>query len=282
MGGETHDDDAPECAVGVPIAATVEAMATGGLSGGRRQRCHAAEVRERTLRAKSFRIVAGSHEHGSGDVGTNTLERAERRCRRQHQPIQVTVQHRHLGGEHLMALRQALEGQLDRGCNGGDRTRTQARCRVDQAVMRERAHLLTQLCRRGDDQRLHLLERVGAHLHRRAPRDPERADHADVVGVDLGKPSGFAREHRPSRSLSINGVRLAARVPGLAVGAAHLNDRAAGSDEKPGQASAVRAGAFDAEARVAAKAVCPLQQAAVPRRRGRDGRGVRVAGRGRS
>src|SRR5665213_2620989 len=69
MGGETHDDDAPECAIGVPIAAMVEAMAAGGLSGGRRQWCHTAEIRERTLRAKSLRIVAGSHEHGSGDVG---------------------------------------------------------------------------------------------------------------------------------------------------------------------------------------------------------------------
>jgi len=28
MGGETHDDDAPECAVGVTIAAAVEPMTT--------------------------------------------------------------------------------------------------------------------------------------------------------------------------------------------------------------------------------------------------------------
>jgi hypothetical protein len=75
----------------------------------------------------------------------------------------------------------------------------------------------------------------------------------------------------PDLSLSINGVRLAARVAGLTVGAAHLNDRAASSDQEPGQASAVRAGAFGAEARVAAETASPLQQPAVPRRYGRDG-----------
>ena len=72
-------------------------------------------------------------------------------------------------------------GQLDR-CSYGvvTVTRTQARCGVNQTVVRERAQLFTQLSRGGDDQRLHLLERLGAHLHRRAPRDTERTDHADV------------------------------------------------------------------------------------------------------
>ncbi len=49
MGGESHDDDTPERAVGGAIAATVEPMATGGLSGQRRQRCHTTEIRERTF-----------------------------------------------------------------------------------------------------------------------------------------------------------------------------------------------------------------------------------------
>jgi hypothetical protein len=49
MGDETHDDDSPKRAIGVPIAAMVESMATAGLAGGRRQWCHAAEVREGTL-----------------------------------------------------------------------------------------------------------------------------------------------------------------------------------------------------------------------------------------
>ena len=42
-------------------------------------------------------------------------------------------------------------------------------------------------------------------------------DHADVIGVHLGKPGGFAGEHSPSSGLSINGIRLAACVPGLAI-----------------------------------------------------------------
>ena len=49
MGGETHDDDSPECAVGVTVTATVEAMTTAGLSRGRRQRRHPAGTGERTL-----------------------------------------------------------------------------------------------------------------------------------------------------------------------------------------------------------------------------------------
>ena len=49
VSGETHDDDAPECAIGVSIAAIVEAMATGSLSGGRRQWCDTAEIGEGTL-----------------------------------------------------------------------------------------------------------------------------------------------------------------------------------------------------------------------------------------
>ena len=32
IGGETHDDDAPEGAVGMTVAATVEPVATGGLA----------------------------------------------------------------------------------------------------------------------------------------------------------------------------------------------------------------------------------------------------------
>jgi hypothetical protein len=39
----------------------------------------------------------------------------------------------------------------------------------------------------------------------------------------------------------------------------------------PCEARAVRSGALDAEARVAAEAVGPLEQPAIPRRRGRDG-----------
>ena len=49
IGGETHDDDTPERAVGMPVAATVEPVATAGLARGRWQRCHTAEIRERTL-----------------------------------------------------------------------------------------------------------------------------------------------------------------------------------------------------------------------------------------
>jgi hypothetical protein len=53
------------------------------------------------------------------------------------------VQGRQFGAEPLVALRQALEGQLHCGHGGDHRTRTQARCGVDRAVARERAHLLT-------------------------------------------------------------------------------------------------------------------------------------------
>src|SRR5450631_3071017 len=54
VSGETHDDDSPECAICVPIAATVEPKATARLSGGRRQRCRPVGVRERSLSLPRF------------------------------------------------------------------------------------------------------------------------------------------------------------------------------------------------------------------------------------
>ena len=79
-------------------------------------------------------MVACSHQHGTGDIGTNTLQRAACRCSCSHEAIQVTVQGRHFGREELVALRQAPERQLHCGHRGGHRAGAQARCSVDEAI----------------------------------------------------------------------------------------------------------------------------------------------------
>jgi hypothetical protein len=87
-----------------------------------------------------------------------------------------------------------------------------------------------------------------------------------TLASPMASPESTAR----AAASASTGSRLAAGVAGLAIGAVHLNDGAAGRDQKAGKAGTIRSGAFDAEAWVAAQAAGPLQQPAVPGRRGRD------------
>src|ERR1039458_7583731 len=67
--GDADHDDAPQRAVGLAVAATVESMACH-LARGCLDRRHAAEMGPGRLRAQSLGIVAGSDEEGGSGIGS--------------------------------------------------------------------------------------------------------------------------------------------------------------------------------------------------------------------
>jgi hypothetical protein len=67
------DDDVPECRVGLPVAAAVEAVPLS-FAGAGIDRGDTAEVRERGFAAESFGVVAGGDQQCGGDVGADPAD----------------------------------------------------------------------------------------------------------------------------------------------------------------------------------------------------------------
>jgi hypothetical protein len=73
------------------------------------------------------------------------------------------------------------------------------------------------------------------------------ADHLDLSVCRLGRRVGLARQNGTGGGLGIDRVALAALSPELAIGSIDLDDAATLRDQRPAQACAIGAGAFDAE-----------------------------------
>lgn len=74
--GDPHHDDAPQCAVGLAVTATVETMSCDPARG-RLDGRHAAEMGPGRLRPQPIGVVAGSDEQGGGRVRSDASQRQQ-------------------------------------------------------------------------------------------------------------------------------------------------------------------------------------------------------------
>ena len=86
---------------------------------------------------------------------------------------QLDVELVELSGEEPVALGEAAEGKLGGRCRGGDRSRTEPGGEGDEGVVAEVAEALAKVGGSGEDQGVHLVGDLGAHLHRGASGDPK-------------------------------------------------------------------------------------------------------------
>jgi hypothetical protein len=125
----------------------------------------------------------------------------------------------------------------------------------------------------GDDQRMQLVERLGAGLVRGPMHDLQGAQRFHRSVVRLGLHLGLAADHGSGRGDRIDGVGLAVRSADLPVGAVDLDHANALVGQMPGQAGSVGAGALDPDDREVAERRQEPQQPPIAGR----GRGERAA-----
>ena len=148
----------------------------------------------------------------------------------------------------------------------------QAGAGVDEGAAAVAAELVFERLGGGDEQVVDLVVRAGAGLGRRAARHGEHADRLDGAVSGFGHSCGVAGEHSTRRGLGVGGVGLAAPAARLAVRAVHLPHAHTRRGEVAGEAGAVAAGAFDADAAQLAQRRQPGGQFAVTGARRRERR----------
>jgi hypothetical protein len=95
-------------------------------------------------------------------------------------------------------------------------------------------------------------------------------DRLDLAITSPGRSRGAARQGRPRGADRIQRIGLARPPPVLPVRPVHLDDPDPGAGDVPGQASAIAAGALDADQTHRAEPAQPGQQPRIPRRRRRE------------
>ena len=117
----------------------------------------------------------------------------------------------------------------------------------EQAVIGEVVKGFSQYGRGVHDDLLQRVHRHGARLHRGIPRDLELAHHLDGAVRSLGNGRRLTRQHGPRGDLGIDGVGLARGASRAPVAPIHVHDPMPRSAQRPCQAGAIAAGAFDAK-----------------------------------
>ena len=272
VAAQADHGDAPEGLVGVAVAAAVEAVADG-LPGGGCDGAGAAEGGEAGVAGEALGVVAGGDEERGGGVGSDAVGGEQGGIGGGAQGAEFAVEGGGLGGERLVASCEAAQRRLGGGeqrIGGGGGA--QAGAGVDEGAAAVAAELVFERFVGGDEQVVDLVVRAGAGLGRGAPRHGEHADRLDGAGAGFGHSCGVAGEGGARRGFGVGGVGLAAPAAGLAVGAVHLPHAHTRRCEVAGEAGAVAAGAFDADAAQRAQRRQPGGQFAVTGARRRERR----------
>lgn len=141
-----------------------------------------------------------------------------------HQGFQLGIGIADLRGEVLVAAGQSSQGDLDRaGRLAGLGARTGAGQVLDQFGWGQGAQLFADLVGCGDDEGADLIDGLRSGFHGRAAHNPQGADcfHDAVAG--FGRPGGPAGEDGCGGGEGVDGVGLAARPAGPAVGVVYLD-----------------------------------------------------------
>ena len=246
---ELHPDDdgSIEGRVGVSVAASIEAVPTGGHPRRGRDRAGAAELREGGLRTNPVGVIAEDDQQLSRGVGAHTEALAEGRCCRGGETREVLVVQRDFLGESHPPTGERSEGVLGGRDGPVDGARSESGAAREQAVIGEIVEGFSQDGRGLHDDLLQRVHRRGARFHGGIPCDLELADHLDGAVRGLGDGRRLPREQGPRRHLGVDGVGLAGGAACTAVAPIHFHDMMPGAVDGPCQASAVAPGAFDPE-----------------------------------
>ena len=246
---ELHPDDdgAIEGRVGVSVAASIEAVPTGGHPRRGRDRAGAAELREGGLRTNPIGVIAEDDQQLSRGVGAHTEALAEGRRCRGGETREVLVVQRDFLGERHPPTGERPEGVLGGRAGRVDGARSESGAAREQAVIGEIVEGFSQDGRGLHEDLLQRVHRRGARFHGGIPCDLELADHLDGAVRGLGDGRRLPREQGPRRHLGVDGVGLAGGASCTAVAPIHFHDMMPGSADGPCQASAVAPGAFDPE-----------------------------------
>jgi hypothetical protein len=162
-------------------------------------------------RCVAARRCPGRHQQRPGDLSADPAPPTQPRCRLGGGPVQLGIHRGQLGVQGLVALAQKAQGQLGRRRHRQDRPWAQPCRRAGQPADGQAPQLPAEPGRGGHHQRPQGVGGLGAGLDGGGPGHPQAPDHLHQVAAGLGDRGGLASQHRPSRSLGIDGVGLARR-----------------------------------------------------------------------
>ena len=247
---QSADGDHVQGAVGVAVAAVVEAVAVAS-AGGDGDRAGAAEGGEGAVAVQALDVLAGGDEELAGVAGRDGDQPGgawrgggdqRREPYRRGRGSRGRARRRARASERSASL-AACSGSCRRARSGRSRGAERWSCRAWSCA----GELLAQLVGRGDDHLGQLIERRGARLDRAVAREPELADRLD-------DPVGALRHHRrvpgqrlASGHLGVDRVALASPPARVRVRAVDFDDRDAARAQIAHQAGRVGTGRLDAD-----------------------------------
>ena len=156
----------------------------------------------------------------------------------------MLVVYRNFLGESHPAAGERPEGVFGGRGERVDGARSESGAAREQAVVVEG---FSQFGRGVHDDLLQRVHRRGARLHRGIPRDLQLAHHLDGTIRGLRDGRRLSRQYGPRGDLRVDGVGLAGGAARAPVAPIHFYDTMPRSAHRTCQASAIAAGAFDAE-----------------------------------